>query len=162
MVSDAPRPSVVTSLVVCDTPWKPATMTTSPSSSADSMRPGVMSMMRASPCFSVVMTPACEPVNERAVWPRSLIAIASRAALIRSPAVSSMSSSRARGLGLTCWARSSSSSVVSPMADTTTVTSCPCSLVATMRWATRLMLAASATDEPPNFCTTRTVGSPSS
>ncbi len=119
------------------------------------MRPGVMSMIRASPWVPVVITPACEPVNERASNARSLIAIASRAALIRSPAVSSMSSSRGRGCGDTCSARSINSSVVSPMAEITTTTSAPRALVSTMRWATRLMLAASATDEPPNFWTTR-------
>ena len=42
---------------------------------------------------------------------------------MRSPAVSSMSSSRAGGCGLTCSARSRSSSVVSPMAEMTTTTS---------------------------------------
>ena len=70
-----------------------------------------------------VMTPACEPVNERASWPRVPIAIASSAIQMRSPAVSSMSSSRPGGSGETSLARSISSSVVSPMADTTTTTS---------------------------------------
>ena len=132
-------------------------MTMSPSPSAVTMRPGVMSMMRASPWVPVVITPACEPVNDRAVEPRSLMAIARRAALMRSPAVSSMSSSRGRGSGDTCSARSISSSVVSPIAEMTTTTSLPSAWVATIRRATRLMLSASATDEPPNFCTTRTV-----
>ena len=67
------------------------------------------------------------------------MAIASRAADIRSPAVSSMSSSRGGGIGETCWARSSSSSVVSPMAEMTMTTSWPALRVATTRWATRLM-----------------------
>ena len=49
-----------------------------------------------------------------------------------------------------------SSSVVSPIAEMTTTTSLPAAWVATIRRATRLMLSASATDEPPNFCTTRT------
>src|ERR1700754_466944 len=40
------------------------------------------------------------------------------------------------------------------MAETTTTTSWPSFLVATMRCATRLMAAASATEEPPYFCTT--------
>ena len=53
------------------------------------------------------------------------IAIASSAIEIRSPAVSSMSSSRPGGSGLTCCARSRSSSVVSPIADTTTATEYP-------------------------------------
>ncbi len=155
MVSEAPRPSVVTSLVSCATPWKPATMTMSPLSSALVMRPGVMSMIRAFPCVPVVMMPACEPVSERAYDPRSWIAIASSAALIRSPAVSSMSSSRGAGCGDTCRARSISSSVVSPIAEMTTTTSLPSCFVAMIRRATRLMLSASATDEPPYFWTTR-------
>src|SRR5829696_1254731 len=74
--------------------------------------------------------------------------------LIRSPAVSSMSSSRPGGSGVTCWARSSSSSVVSPIADTATTTSWPSRRVATIRSATRLIRSASATEEPPYFCTT--------
>lgn len=44
---------------------------------------------------------------------------------------------------------------MSPMAETTTTTSWPASLVSTIRRATRLMLAASATLEPPYFCTMR-------
>jgi hypothetical protein len=61
------------------------------------------------------------------------MAIASSAMEIRSPAVSSMSSSRGLGSGDTSLARSSSSSVVSPMAETTTTTSLPVRLVATIR-----------------------------
>src|SRR5919112_4154683 len=71
-----------------------------------------------------------------------------------------MSSSRPGGSGETSLARSMSSSVVSPMADTTTTTSWPAFLVATMRWATLLMLTASATEEPPYFCTTMPTGFP--
>src|SRR4029077_19947333 len=73
---------------------------------------------------------------------------------IRSPAVSSMSISRAGGTGQTCLARSSRSSVVSPIAETTTTTSFPCFLVSTMRSATRRIRSASATEDPPYFCTT--------
>ena len=60
-----------------------------------------MSMIFALPCTESVITPACEPVNERAVKPRSEIAIATSAIEIRSPAVRSMSISRAGGSGLT-------------------------------------------------------------
>ena len=81
------------------------------------------------------------------------MAMASRAIEIRSPAVSSMSSSRAGGSGLTWLARSISSSVESPIADTTTTTWSPPLRVATIRCATRLIPSASATDEPPYFCT---------
>ena len=44
--------------------------------------------------------------------------------------------------------------MVSPIAETTTTTSLPSRRVATMRSATRLIRSASATDEPPYFCTT--------
>ena len=98
-------------------------MTMWPSPIAWVIRPGVTSMILALPCTESVITPACEPVNERAVKPRSLIAIATSAIEMRSPAVSSMSISRAGGSGETPLARSSRSSVVSPMADTATTTS---------------------------------------
>ena len=76
---------------------------------------------------------AWEPVKDRALWPSWAIAIASSAIEIRSPAVRSMSSSRGGGSGVTCSARSRSSSVVSPIAETTTTTSCPALRVPTMR-----------------------------
>ena len=82
------------------------------------------------------------------------MAIATSAMEIRSPAVSSMSSSRAGGSGLTACAFSSRSSGVSPIAETATTTSLPAFLASTMRRATRLTAAASATDEPPYFWTT--------
>ena len=106
-----------------------------------------------------MITPAWLPVNDRASWPRLPTAIASSAIEIRSPAVSSMSSSRGGGSGETCSARSISSSVVSPIAETTTTTSLPARLASTIRWATRLMPSASATEEPPYFCTTMPTGS---
>src|SRR5450759_2285450 len=81
--------------------------------------------------------------------------MANRAIEMRSPAVRSMSISRPGGIGLTCLARSSSSSVVSPMAETTTQTSWPALRVSTILRATRLMLSASVTDDPPYFWTTR-------
>ena len=160
MVSEPPRPIVVTSLVVCDTPWNPATIGMAPSASAPEIRPGLMSMMRARPCTSSVITPAWEPVNERASRPRVAMAMASSAIEIRSPAVSSMSSSRAGGSGLTWPARSISSSVESPIADTTTTTWSPPLRVATIRCATRLIPSASATDDPPYFCTTSATAAP--
>ena len=43
--------------------------------------------------------------------------------------------------------------MVSPIAETTTTTSFPAFFVSTILCATRLTLAASETDEPPNFCT---------
>ena len=99
MVSLPPRPSVVTSLLSWLTPWKPATSTMLPSSSAFRSRCGVTCTIRASPCFAVVIIPAWEPVNEIALAPSAEIAIATSALLIRSPAVSSMSISRGGGRG---------------------------------------------------------------
>jgi hypothetical protein len=143
VVSEPPRPSVVMSLVSWDTPWNPATIAIAPSSSAACSRPGVTSMMRALPCDEVVMTPACEPVYERASKPRLWIAMASNAIEMRSPDVNSMSSSRPAGSGLTWCASSRSSSVVSPIAETTTTTSSPALRAVTIRSATRLIRSAS-------------------
>src|SRR3712207_5833080 len=83
------------------------------------------------------------------------MAIASSAIEMRSPAVSSMSSSRPGGSAVIWLAWSSSSSVVSPIAETTTTTSSPFFFASTMRSATRLTRSGSATEEPPYFCTTR-------
>src|SRR4051795_9020381 len=148
------------SLVSWETPWKPATMAIAPSRIAASIRPGVMSMILALPCAESVITPAWVPVNDLAVCPSWAIAIATSAIEIRSPAVSSMSSSRGGGSGDTCSARSMSSSVVSPMAETTTTTSLPERLASTIRCATRLTPSASPTEEPPYFCTTMPTESP--
>ncbi|CNH97025.1 Uncharacterised protein [Mycobacterium tuberculosis] len=59
-------------------------------------------MIFALPCVPVVITPACEPVKERACAPSDSIAMATRALEMRSPAVNSMSSSRGGGTGHTC------------------------------------------------------------
>ncbi len=112
-------------------------------------------MIFASPWLVSVMIPACEPVNEIACRPRSMIAIESRAIEIRSPAVSSMSSSRSCGRSETFAARPSSSSVVLPIAETTTQTSFPPSAVATTRSATCLIRSGVPTDVPPYFWTIR-------
>ena len=55
-------------------------------------------------------------------------------------------------------ARPSSSSVESPIAETTTTRSWPAARSRAIRRATRLMRSASATEEPPNFWTTRGAG----
>ena len=70
---------------------------------------------------------------------------------MRSPADSSMSSSRRCGFGDTFFAIASRSSVVSPIAETTTTTSWPWLLVFITRSATRLSLSTSATLLPPYF-----------
>lgn len=117
-------------------------------------------MMRALPCTDVVTTPACEPVNDQACAPCAEMAIATSEFEMRSPAVSSMSISRSGGAGFTCCARSSSSSVVSPIAEHTTTTSLPAFLVATIRSATRLIRSALSSDDPPYFWTTRATPEP--
>ena len=150
-MSEPPRPSVVTSRVVVETPWKPATIAILPSSSAWWTRPRGISTIRALPWVVSVRIPACEPVNETASWPRSLIAIETSAIEMRSPAVSSMSSSRGSGLEETCAARAISSSVVWPIAETTAQTLFPASAVRTIRRATRLISSGPATDVPPYF-----------
>jgi hypothetical protein len=80
-------------------------------------------MIRASMWRSLVMMPDWLPVKLMASPPSSRIAIDSSAIEIRSPAESSMSSSRRSGLAETFFAIASRSSVVSPIADTTTTTS---------------------------------------
>ena len=97
--------------------------------------------------------PACEPVNDTASTPRRWIAIAVSAIEMRSPAVSSMSISRAGGSGLTAEARVINSSVVFPIADTTTTTSWPPALVAQILSATAEILSGEATELPPYFWT---------
>src|SRR5438128_5469012 len=114
--------------------------------------------MRALVWASFVTMPDCDPVKLTAATPRAFRAIDSRAMEIRSPAVSSMSSSRRAGLSQTCRASFSSSSVVSPMAETTTTTSLPEARVAATRSATFWMRPTSATDEPPYFWTTIGIG----
>ena len=110
-------------------------------------------MIRALVCEVSVTIPACEPVNEMARWPRSLIAIAHSAHEIRSPVESSMSISRGSGLGETSSAIAISSSVVWPRAESTATTRRPASRWATIRRAARLSRSASATEVPPNFIT---------
>ena len=90
VVSEPPRPSVVTSLVSWATPWNPATRTTFLVERI-AHPTGVTSMIFALPWLLVVMTPACEPVNDCASAPSDAIAMATNALEIRSPEVSSMS-----------------------------------------------------------------------
>jgi len=113
-------------------------------------------MIRALPWMASVIMPAWLPVKDWAEAPVAWIAMARRAMEMRSPALRSMSISRASDdVGLTCVARSSSSSVLSPIAETTTTTWWPADWVSTTRCATRLIPSASATDDPPNFWTMR-------
>src|SRR5205814_1222055 len=70
-----------------------------------------------------------------------------------SPVDHSSASSRSVGSGLTCLASASKSSVVSPMAETTTTTRSPESWTLATRRATFLIRSADATDVPPYFWT---------
>src|SRR6185436_5297711 len=87
----------------------------------------------------------------------SRIAIDSSAIEIRSPAESSMSSSRRSGFGDTFFAIARRSSVVSPIAETTTTTWWPRATVSMTRFATDMTLWTSATLLPPYFWTTTAI-----
>jgi hypothetical protein len=97
------------------------------------------------------MMPLWLPVKLIAGTSSAFSAIESSAMEIRSPAVSSMSSSRRAGASVTCRANCSSSSVVSPMAETTTTSSYPSARRAAIFAATCRIRSTSATDEPPYF-----------
>ena len=85
------------SLVSWLTPWKPATIAIAPSSSAGRIRPGVTSMIRALPCADVGDHAGLGAGERARLVAEVAMAIASSAIEIRSPAVSSMSSSRPGG-----------------------------------------------------------------
>ena len=113
-----------------------------------------MSTIFALPCAVSVTIPACEPVSEIASCPRSWIAIAQSEHEIRSPTEISMSSSRALGRREISCASRTSSSVVSPIAESTATTRLPASRAATRRFATAFSRSTSPTEVPPNFMTT--------
>src|SRR5678815_933389 len=128
-------------------------MTTFPFPSSSRMRTGRTSTIRACECASSVMIPLWLPVKLIAGTPCSCNAMERRAMLIRSPHVRSMSSSRRGGSEDIRLARERSSSVVSPMAETTTTIWCPSARLAATRAATLRMRSTSATEEPPNVGT---------
>ena len=99
---------------------------------------------------SVVM-PAWAPESAIAGTPRACRAIETRVALWCSPVARSMSSSRGSESSVMELASARSSSVVSPMAETTTTRSPPVARSRAMRAATRRIRSALAMDEPPNF-----------
>src|SRR5438445_682537 len=105
--------------------------------------------MRALVWESLVTMPDCEPVKLTAGTPRALRAIESSAIEMRSPAESSMSSSRRAGLSVSFLASASSSSVVSPIGETTTTTSLPAAFAVATRSATRRILSPSLMDRYP-------------
>src|SRR2546425_935604 len=117
------------------------------------MRTGRTSTMRALVCAPSVMIPLCDPVKLTASTPQACSAIPRSAIEIRSPAVRSMSSSRRCGSSVTLRARASSSSVVSPIAETTTTTCLPPARACATRAATPRIFSTSATEEPPYFWT---------
>src|SRR5690606_25851290 len=101
------------------------------------------------------------PVSEIAGSPICRMVMASSDIEMRSPAESSMSSSRRAGWGARLVARSSSSLVVLPMADTTTTTSSPDRRAATTFRATSRIRSSDAPELPPYFWTMMLiVGSP--
>ena len=101
------------------------------------------------------MMPAWVPVIDTAGTPAACSAIDSRAIDTCSPVARSMSISRWGGFALIALARPVSSSVVWPMAETTTTSSLPSSRLAATRAATAWMRSTFATEVPPNFCTSR-------
>ena len=107
--------------------------------------------MRARPWDDSVMIPAWVPVIETAGTPSACRAIESRAIETCSPVASSMSISRWGGSLLMARARLVSSSVVWPIAETTTTRSWPSSRQAATRRATARIRSTSATEVPPNF-----------
>ena len=102
--------------------------------------------------------PAWGPVRLIAATPIAWSAIDTRVALWCSPVASRTSSSRGSGSSVIPAASASSSSVVSPIADTTTTRSLPFARSRAIRRATRLIRSAPATDDPPNFMTTSGLG----
>src|ERR1039458_779088 len=126
-------------------PWKPATTTTLPRPSSSMMRCGTMSTIRALRWTLLVRIPAWGPVSEIAGTPSRSSAMAMRGAVMVSPVERSWSISRSGGAGLTLWARLISSSVLLPMALTTTTTRPRSDRVAAIRRATRWISSALAT-----------------
>ena len=109
--------------------------------------------MRPSIGKPLALIPACSAVNDCAGMPYCFIASESSATLCCSPVASSWSISRPSFSVATSLASASSSSVMFPIAETTTATRKPLSLVFFTICATCLILSESATDEPPNFST---------
>ena len=95
--------------------------------------------------------PAWPPERLIASTPIACSAITISALDCVSPVESSTSISRGSGCSVIWCARSISSSVVSPIAETTATTRSPASARRLMRAATFLMRSAVATDEPPYF-----------
>jgi hypothetical protein len=135
-------------------------MATFPSASASRTRSAADLADAGGGVLPSVMMAAWLPVKERASAPSCAMAMVSSAAAMRSPAVSSMSISLgcrlpARSSPVTCAASSVSSSVVCPMAETTTTRSSPRARARATRRATARIRSGEPTEVPPNFWTTR-------
>ena len=126
-----------------------------PLSSSSCTRFGSIPMMRPFVKTSFVFMPAIGPVMETAFCPSSQNAIASSAIETCSPVVRSMSISRAYWYGSFVMPRASliSSSVVSPIADTTITIWSPGFPSERTRFATFCIFSVVATELPPNFLT---------
>ena len=155
MASEPPRPRVVISFDSGSTPWNPATITTRPWARLSRTLVPCMSRILAEPWEESVRMPAWDPVKLTAGMPRELRVIESRAIEIRSPALSSMSISRGEGRRSPRRPEPPVDPWSAPMAETTTTTSWPSARVDSTRSATALIRAASASEVPPNFWTTR-------
>ena len=156
LVSDPPRPRVVTSPTRL-IPWKPATRTILFLSSSRWMRSESMRLMRASEYVLLVWSPTCHAHRLMTGRPMPSRAMAHRAMEICSPVLSSISISRLEARGLISLAFSMRSSVVSPWADSTTITWFPALYVSAMMPATFRIRWASRTELPPNFCTIKLI-----
>ncbi len=124
-----------------------------PSSSAEWIRWARTSTIFAFVCVVSVTIPAWDPVSEIASCPRSSIAISASAQEMRSPTEISMSIARGFGRAEIRWARATSSSVVSPIAERTATTRAPRSFAETILRATACSRAGSPTEVPPNLRT---------
>src|SRR5439155_8650300 len=129
-------------------------MTTRPRSTSSRTRFGSMWRMRARECIESTRIPAWPPERLIASTPAACSAMTRRALVCSSPVLTSTSSSRASGCSVISFARASSSSVVSPIAETTATMRSPPSARSLILAATFLIRLASPTEEPPNFCTT--------
>jgi hypothetical protein len=101
-----------------------------------------------------LLMPACHPVRETAGQPKLFRVKARRAADCCSPVASNISISRPFKNSPVAPANWIRSSVVSPMADTTTTTCCPFIFISRTRQAIFLIFSIEATELPPNFATT--------
>ena len=102
----------------------------------------------------VVITPACDPVNERACAPASRWP--SRPARWRSvrPRSAACPSRAAAATGRPAWPGRAGRRWCRPSPKPRRRRRCPSFLVSTIRSATRRMRSASDTEDPPYFCTT--------